>query len=228
MMKESSVPENEPPPPLPWLAVSKSLLDRWRERPKLSEASPKWIAVTAPLWALLGALCAGGYAAVANLEFLHPGPVQPPLLLPFAAALPVGALSRSWRYYLIAVGILFAGGLTGVWTMSRIGGSSSLFTVYLPVGVGIGAGLGLGLGLARRTLSGLLGGMLVGQVAGIAGVMAGLRCAAAVSSGLFWPRLLGHTSWSMGLACGVCSGLMYLIILLSLAAIEHVAARRAR
>jgi len=66
------VPESEKIPPTPEAAAGRqSLADRWRGRPKLSEASPKWIAVTAPLWALLGAFCASSYVAMASLR---PGP----------------------------------------------------------------------------------------------------------------------------------------------------------
>jgi len=227
------VPENnEAPPPLPWLAVKKSLLDRWRERPRLSEASPKWIAKTALPAAFVAALAAGTlcYVAVWVLcRSKHSGDnftlVMLGLLGALLAAIPIFFLARSWRHYFIAAGCLFAGWLAGIlpllylFDIDALGPAGTSATV----GVGIGAGLGLGLGIARRTLSGIIGGLLLGQLAGLAGAAAGMTLVAVFEDTGVIELGVSPEVFAFAFGAPMAAGfaVAYLILLPGLAGVEH-------
>jgi len=209
-------------------AESKSLLDRWRERPKLSEASPKWIALAALPSALVAALIAGIVFGLAmhvvtkrQGDAFAPEPldlVLTGLLLVLAAVIPVLFLARSWRHYLIAVGCLFVGGLASTLAPDPSHGGNGI----VAMGVGLGAGLGLGLGLARRTLSGAIGGLLLGQLAGLAGMFVSEIVVSIIEHSSRDSLALG-----MGMGMATAFGIMYLLLLLGLAAVEHAAEKLA-
>jgi len=237
MMKESPVPENEPPVPAPWVpdvtpapppwapAVKKGLLDRWRGRPKLSAASPKWIAQMALPSALVAALAAGALCYVAVWVFCRSEHsednftlVMLGLLLVLVAVIPVLFLARSWRHYFIGAGCLLAGGLASTLAPDPSHGGDGI----VAMGVGLGAGLGLGLGLARRTLSGAIGGLLLGQLAGLAGMFVSEIVVSIIEHSSRDSLALG-----MGMGMATAFGIMYLLLLLGLAAVEHAAEKLA-
>ncbi len=159
------------------------------------------------------------------------------ILIALILALPAGFFFFSWRVFLLAAGGLFLGSRPRVLAMVFPDSGLAAGWAWGAYGWGaaIGGGRGLGLGLARKSLASLLGGLILGQLCGIIAFTLGMVLTVMIG---FWMEGGGEdgtlivwfsspscSSWSLPLASGTAIGMLYLLLLPSIALAEYLGRR---